>query len=284
MVRGRAIGTVGNEHDMTGLAACSDRLLRPMTTTYHTVPGAVAIATRERPDYWLGNLLVLDEPPQPDDAAHWRARWSEAVAARSGATHPLVHFEVPWCNPESARHAIVQSRIHTEWDTVFRAPGVLGAQSCAFSGSVRQLTGEGDRAALHTLLALDEVDVTAPGNVSAWQAEFLRWRLDLYLARARAGQAALFGAWHGDALVGAAGVLWDDTLAVARYQAVVTHPSYRRQGICRTLLTCARNHLADRPWPVVLVAEYGSMQERLYASIGFEPVALRATWHLAEPA
>lgn len=276
---------MGLPSDIGGLGVRSDQLLRPPSTTYHPGPGAVAVVVGERPDYWLGNLLVLDAIPGVDAVWHWRERWASEVAARSGARHALVHFEVPWCKRESALSHPVPPSIEVEWDTVFQAPATIesrGESRGSLSGSVRQLTGESDWDALRSLLALDEIDPTAPGTGREWQTDFLRWRLDMYWQRARAAQAAMFGVWRDAALVGAAGLLWDPEIGVARYQAVVTHPAHRRQGICRTLLSHAHRHVADRGWPVVLVATHRSTQEALYTSFGFEPVSLRGTWHLPE--
>lgn len=272
---------MGLPSDIGGLGVRSDQLLRPPSTAYHAGPGAVAVAVAERPDYWHGNLLVLDAIPRTDAVWHWRARWTSEVAARSGARHPLVHFEVPWCKRESALSHPVPPNVEVEWDTVFRAPAALELPR-PVPGPVLQLTSESDWVALRTLLALDEIDPAASGSRMEWQTDFLRWRLAMYQQRARSAQAAMFGVWRDAALVGAAGVLWDPEIGVARYQAVVTHPAHRRQGICRTLLTHAHRHVADRGWPVVLVAAHRSMQEALYASFGFEPVSLRGTWHLPE--
>lgn len=274
---------MGLPSDIGGLGVRSDQLLRPPSATYQAGPGAVAVTVGERPDYWLGNLLVLDAIPEVDSASRWQARWASEVAARSGARHPLVHFEVPWCKRESALSHPVPPNVEVEWDTVFRAPVALELRVPA-SGSVRQLTSESDWVALRTLLALDEIDPAASGNGMEWQIDFLRWRLDMYQQRARAAQAAMFGVWRDGALAGAAGVLWDPEIGVARYQAVVTHPAHRRQGICRTLLTRAYHHVADQGWPVALIATHRSTQEALYASFGFEPVSLRGTWHLPEAA
>jgi GNAT superfamily N-acetyltransferase len=264
---------------MGGAGIQSDQLLRPPTTTYHFAPGAVAVVVRESPDYWTGNLLVLNAPPPSLDPAPWLALWEREVAARSGAKHPLVQFELPW----AARAAALSNPDHAnvQWDTVLRAPRSMADRS---GRPVRPITSELDWQALRGLMALDEIDPAATEEVARWQHQFLDWRLGMYRARVEAEQAALFGAWEDATLVGAVGVLWDAALGLARYQCVVTHPAHRRRGICSALLAQAHTHLADRGWPIIIVSDHDSMQERLYAGLGFEPVGLRGTWHLAEPA
>jgi len=274
------LAIVGLPSDIGGLGVRSDQLLRPPSTTYHPGPGAVAVVVGERPDYWLGNLLVLDAIPGVDAVWHWRERWTSEVAARSGARHSLVHFEVPWCKRESALSHPVPPSIEVEWDTVFQAPATIESRG-SISGSVRQLTGESDWT--HSAACSRSMRSIRQRLAAAESGRLTFYAGGLTVPAARAGgAAAMFGVWRDAALVGAAGLLWDPEIGVARYQAVVTHPAHRRQGICRTLLSHTHRHVADRGWPVVLVATHRSTQEALYTSFGFEPVSLRGTWHLPE--
>jgi GNAT superfamily N-acetyltransferase len=270
---------MGLPTNIGGAGIQSDQLLRPRTTTYHPVPGAVAVAVRESPDYWTGNLLVLDEPPRERDAASWRAIWEREVAGRSGATHPLVQFELAW----PARQAVMSSPAHTsvQWDTVLRAPHRMTDHA---RRPVRPITTDLEWAAVRGLLALDELDPEAAPDVVQWQNQFLDWRIGMYRARAHDEEGALFGAWDGATLIGVVGILWSEAVRIARYQCVVTHPTHRRQGICSGLLAQAHDHLAARGWPTIIVSDHDSPQERLYTGLGFEPVSVRGTWHLAEPA
>jgi GNAT superfamily N-acetyltransferase len=270
--------------DIGGAGIQSDQLVRPRSATYHAFPGGVAVVTPTRSDYWTGNLVVVAQPPARDDAERWRAAWKQEVATRSGARHALVQFERAWAERAAAIAQPEPPGVELEWDTVLRATSALverpvGARRLAL------LISQGDWHALRGLMMIDEIDPAASADVVDWVSAFLDWRLAMYRDRVDADQGALFGAWDGDALVGAAGILWDAAIGIARYQGVVTHPDHRRQGICSALLARAYHHIADRGWPVIIVSQYDSMQERLYAGIGFAPVSVRGTWHFAsEPA
>ena len=87
----------------------------------------------------------------------------------------------------------------------------------------------------------------------------------------RAGRGAWFGAFLGDELVADMGVFTDGELA--RYQAVVTHPEYRRRGICGTLLyEVGRYALGQRgAQTLVIVADNAYFAKNIYASVGFAP-------------
>jgi GNAT superfamily N-acetyltransferase len=282
---------MGLPTNVGGAGIQSDQLLRPRTTTYHPVPGAVAVAVRESPDYWTGNLLVLEAPPRELDPAPWRAIWAREVGQRSGAAHPLVQFELPW----AARHDVLSSPAHArvQWDTVLRAPlSMAGSVASRTPGlaiddsrwPTRPIATEHEWAAVRGLMALDELDPDAAADVAGWQNQFLDWRLGMYRARVQDGEGALFGAWDGGALIGVVGLMWSEALRLARYQCVLTHPTYRRQGICGRLLAQAHGHLAPRGWPTIIVSDHASTQERLYTRLGFEPVSVRGTWHLEEAA
>lgn len=61
---------------------------------------------------------------------------------------------------------------------------------------------------------------------------------------------------------------------LGRFQHVDTHPAYRRQGVCRTLM---RHVLADAVEnhdyeTLVIAVEEGTFTQKLYASFGFETV------------
>jgi GNAT superfamily N-acetyltransferase len=277
-----SLAIVGLPSDIGGAGIQSDQLLRPRTATYHPGAGAVAVTVHERPEYWLGNLLVLDAPPRVDSVESWRAMWQREVADRSGAGHPLVHFEIPWRDRGAALACPTPAQIAVEWDTVFRAPPILTRQS---TWPVRLVTTDLEWESVRALLAVDEVDLTATAEARDWQIDFLRWRLAMFRDRVATGEAAFFGAWHDASLVGVVGVLWSVAPAVARYQCVMTHPDHRRRGICSALLAAAQRHVADRAdrgCPLIIISDHDSMQERLYASLGFEPVSLRVTWHLED--
>jgi GNAT superfamily N-acetyltransferase len=88
---------------------------------------------------------------------------------------------------------------------------------------------------------------------------------------ADAGLGAWFGAFVEGRLVADRGVFVEG--GVARFQAVETHPEFRRRGICATLVHESARHAlatlgAER---LVMVADAHYHAGRIYESLGFRP-------------
>jgi predicted GNAT family acetyltransferase len=64
---------------------------------------------------------------------------------------------------------------------------------------------------------------------------------------------------------------------IGRFQSVETHPDFRRQGIAgRLVYEAADRALAETALEsLILVAEAESAPERLYRSVGFEPLEMQ---------
>jgi predicted GNAT family acetyltransferase len=98
-----------------------------------------------------------------------------------------------------------------------------------------------------------------------------RRQLERYRAMMDAGLGAWFGAFLDGRPVADLGVFIDGD--VGRYQAVGTHPDYRRRGLCGTLVHHAAQH-AFRTWGVktlVMVANPEYHAARIYESVDFRP-------------
>ena len=90
----------------------------------------------------------------------------------------------------------------------------------------------------------------------------------------REGKPIEMGHWYGaylhDQLVGDLGIFFEQS--IGRFQNVETHPDYRRQGICSTLVyECSK--IAFETYGVqtlVMEADANYHAARIYESVGFQ--------------
>jgi ribosomal protein S18 acetylase RimI-like enzyme len=100
---------------------------------------------------------------------------------------------------------------------------------------------------------------------------FKESQMNAYRAMAEKGMGHWFGAYLGGRLVGDLGLFADGS--VGRFQSVGTHPEFRRQGICSTLVYESARHafqemgVAD----LVMVADEDYHAAGIYQSLGFAP-------------
>lgn len=87
---------------------------------------------------------------------------------------------------------------------------------------------------------------------------------------AQAKRGTWLGAFLGEQLVGALGIFAEGELG--RFQEVSTHPAYRRQGICGTLVYHASHYGFTQlgAQRLVIVTEEGYHAARVYQSAGYQ--------------
>jgi predicted GNAT family acetyltransferase len=133
--------------------------------------------------------------------------------------------------------------------------------------SIRPLAGDADwRQAVENQIACHAAEFSLPAY-----REFKARQMEAYRRMAEAGLGVWFGAFVEGRLVADLGVFVEG--GVARFQAVETHPGFRRRGICGTLVYESARHAlgtlgADR---LVMVADAHYHAGRIYESLGFRP-------------
>lgn len=247
----------------------------------------MVVRTPSEPDFWMGNALVVSPPPPPSregvgglsetgavgtDAPMWLARWQGV-------------FERVF--PQAAHRAlVVDGDVGADVDAAVAAAGWVMQRNIALAATalpeaappagvvVRVLAGDADWGQVTSLaLASDEHAARASGGEPLDQIyrEFVAARGRSKRAWCEAGRGAWWGAFRGEELVGSLGLFAEDGLG--RYQDVVTHPAWRRQGIARALLCASGRDALGRGAAkrIVIVAMLGSDAARLYRAVGFEP-------------
>lgn len=130
--------------------------------------------------------------------------------------------------------------------------------------TIRALTTDSEWAAAFALHLLCHGADDPSGDLTFIRNQWARFR-----AMTQAGQGVWFGAYLDAQLVGSLGIFVEGTLG--RFQEVSTHPAFRRQGVCGTLLYHAScygfQQLGAQRLVIVPGAEYNAAQ--IYAAVGY---------------
>lgn len=235
----------------------SDLFASPLDTVFRRVEGGLVATCPSRPDYWFGNLLCLAEPVIPD-------RW-DAVAdqccAELAAAPGVQRWSFKWEGPPNVRDPW-GSDPRIEWVQIHRL-GTLVAPTDPYPGTVARVS-------------LDQWDLLVAMHKRAWAGGAwgeTTWMMDTFQrSRVEAGLTTWWAMWNGDRLVGSCGLT--RAPGFARFQEICTDPDVRRQGVCTTLV----HHVArqcEGEGPLLMAAESGSGAERVYRSVGFEPITIQ---------
>jgi GNAT superfamily N-acetyltransferase len=196
-------------------------------------------------------------------------RWQELFAKEIG-TPPLVGHQIFGWDTTDKKMVVVEpfleSGYHIEQSVVLAAQKLIPPSSSIQGVTVRPFEVEYD----WTQSIENQVECRAPEFTEAGYRLFRQRQMNRYRAMTQAGLGAWFGAFIGSQLAADLGIFYTDQLG--RYQSVLTHPKYRRKGIARQLVLesgiYALKHFGLEN--LVIVADAGSIAERLYLSIGFE--------------
>lgn len=242
----------------------------------------------EAPTYYWGNHLLLDRAPTADRVEHWLKTFAEAFPEPE-----IRHVAIGWQDPTDDGPGI----------EAFRARGLILDDCCVTATEVAPpreplpagmaievVRDEADWRALErmavelrdkrherTAYARFVADRFARRRIQAAQGELVWFaaKIDGRIA----GDLGLFVVRAPPRGVDASGVA--ARYPIARFQAVSTHPDFRRRGVCSALLTEACHHAIDALGVrrlVILVDEQGPAW-RIYRRHGFRPVArVRGVW------
>jgi GNAT superfamily N-acetyltransferase len=276
---------------VTSLGFRTDVALRVLEGAETTDRGDyLVVRTRDNPDFYWGNFLLLGAWPEPGSADGWLARFAaEFPAARHVALGVDAESDMPV--PASGRLGGV----------VFPQGGSGGMgppgkeRASGASGAPEEFRAAGLEPERATVLTCVGTGVVPPPRPST-EAEIRRlesdddWQQSLQLAircfgdsgsylshRAaarrritREGRGAWFGAFTAGRLVAQLGVC-DAGQGLVRYQDVETDPAARRRGLAGTLVWRAGRYAAEAfaARLLVIVADPAENAIRVYRGCGF---------------
>lgn len=239
---------------------------------------ARAVRAPSMPRYHWGNFLVYQRAPEPGDLAQREADFDAAFADLP----EVQHCTFAWDDPVGPDGAIAQfTDVGYEYE-----PGlVLTTREPAvpprFDGSL-------DVRLVETDVDWDAVRVGSvacrdgEGDSEADDSAFLRSREAHRRELVARGTLRWLAAWVDGHVAGNLGIHVVD--GRGRFQAVETHPEFRRRGICATLVHADARMAIDEldARDLVIVAIDGEPAARIYESVGFVPTERWAGLRLAD--
>jgi len=225
----------------------------------------LVIRTPTNPTYYWGNFLLFSQPPGEGDFHKWREQFALEIGVQPDTEHQVF----AWDSPEGTQ-GVIQP---------FLEAGFRFVQSVVLTGSA---PGNPARASkevcIRTLETDDDWEQVVENQTACRDPEFAedgyRTFKKQQMARYRKMAASEFGDWYGtfigERLVADLGLYHRE--GVGRFQAVETHPDFRRRGIAGTMIAEASRQAKEKYnlHTLVIVADQDSSPARLYASLGFK--------------
>ena len=229
----------------------------------------LVVRTPSNPDYYWGNFLVFGAPPEPGDFERWNTLFEQEVG-----TPPLINHRVFAWDTVDGHNGDVADFLAAGFElgeeVVMATDNLTLPRHTNHEVEIRALEADADFAAhvdLHVLCREERHD-------EASHRAFLERTTESYRKMISAGLGRWFGAFLDGQLVADMGIFADKTRVgeLARYQSVVTHPDFRRRGICGTLLyevgRFALETLGAKT--LVIVADDHYFAKHIYGALGFD--------------
>ena len=225
----------------------------------------LVIRTPTNPSFYWGNYLLFDHPPMEGDYQRWQELFAQEIGTPPLVTHQVFGWDTT-DNEQGVIEPFLEKGYHIERSVVLTARQLIPPLNLIEGVTVRPFELEN----YWTQSIENQVECREPEFEETGYRLFRQRQMNRYRAMSQAGLGAWFGAFIGNQLVADLGIFHAKQLG--RYQSVLTHPKYRRQGIARQLVfesgVYALKHFGlDN---LVIVADSGSIAERLYRSMGFE--------------
>ena len=239
----------------------------------------IVVRTPANPRYYWGNCLVLPRAPLDTELAHWLGRFDEEITQHLPACqHVAMGVDEADEGQDLPSWHAQGFEIHRTRLLGLRA-GELRAPIKAPHGtvSVRAISFPADVPAIIELECLDDMPFEMSGYRRYRQTQFER-----HARMHAAGQLQWFGLWCDGTLAASCGLMRAAAASgsLARFQHVLTHPGWRRRGLCSALVAAVSAY-ALQQWQaaqVLLMADPADVAIHLYKALGYSEV--ESQWSL----
>jgi RimJ/RimL family protein N-acetyltransferase len=216
--------------------------------------------------YYWGNSLIFNAAPDAESITHWPLAF-----AREFPEPEVRHLTFYWDDPDGSRGCVSDfeaAGYSFESSDVLTASEVRPPPQLNDGIEIRAIESD----AAWDVILRSRVEHRDPQFEERAFREFSMAQLAGYRRMIAAGRGSWYGAYAGDRLVAELGLFSEGGLA--RFKDIFTHPEFRLQGICGTLLyRVARQALATGLDRIAIVVDPANERAvRVYRSIGFAPV------------
>jgi len=230
------------------------------------------VRTPSNPQFYSGNFLLFDEPPDAGDGERWEALFDEAFAYEPRVRHRKFTWDTAQCPFGLARKELEPRGYELDESVGLVAEALHPHDRENREVEIHALDPFGDEELWHGILELQIANRDLVFSDAASYRSFTAARQADQRELFRAGRGTWYAAIEPEAceVVGSCGIVVTDRRG--RYQAVDTAEAHRRRGICSRLVVEA-SRLSTEAFGTerfVIVADAGYHALGLYESLGFE--------------
>lgn len=231
----------------------------------------IAIKTPNNPGFHWGNYLIFKKAPKAGDIPVWKAIFAKEFPYYS----EIRHYVFAWDElkePETPEY--LEHHLELEKSIALMTDELISPKFYNKDIFIRPLQTPDDWLKADILQTLTR----EPHFSYERYFEFKRNQSLSYQNLEKKGQGHRFGAFIGDEIVADLGIFFEGS--TGRYQNVVTHPDYRRKGICATLVYESGKYIQEKYQvkTLVMVADPEYHAAKIYESVGFKPK--EESWNL----
>ncbi len=225
------------------------------------------IQTPSNPAFHWGNFMIFDRAPAAGDLIAWRKLFDQEFPY-----YPQPHhYAFAWdgVHGKGITEEFSAEGFEFESGVVLSTDTLLPPQHLNGEMVIRKMTTDADWNEVTEL----QIACGDP-KFKAGYRPFKESQMRQYRKMTEAGRGHWFGGYLGGRMVADLGIFHDGPLA--RYQSVGTHPDFRRQGLCGTLVY-KTGLLAQQEFGVrqlVMEADDSYHAARIYESVGFKRVEM----------
>lgn len=230
--------------------------------------GATFVRNHDTPDIWDANHVANVTAATPQAIERLLAR-AEREYAHCGHRRFDIDYRTP---PEFEARLALEGYIRSELLVMLLEGEPAGA---APAHDIRPLEGEEVWRAYTALHDIDwrEYAERIPGSFDERSAE------QMVRSRREKSPPASYWLAYVDGEPAAYVASWPGTDGVGIVEDLFTHPDYRRRGLATALVQRGVAHCrANGAGPVVIVADPDDTPKRMYAAMGFRPVAVKRNY------
>lgn len=232
----------------------------------------VVVKTPSNPGFFYGNFLLFFRAPELGSLEKWKRIFLKEFSDCA----EVKHFTFLWdSSSDGAGEGIGDvtefgmEGFKVDFSVVLTACSVHAPLKKNPEVVVRPISTDAEwKAVTENQIASKEADYRAEEYRAFKERQMVRYR-----AMSDQGLGHWFGAFLNGKLVADLGIYRDGTLG--RFQSVETHPEFRRQGICGSLVHQSAQYAFDKMGltDLVMVADENYHAAKIYESVGFVPSA-----------
>ena len=262
----RQIGLRDNKMKLTSLSRQTDLMFSHFDGEVQDRGDYIVVKTPNNPGYHWGNYIIFSNPPQSGDFE----KWQEIYRSEFTYYDSFKHMTFTWNQNNEVRpnfDPFLNAGFKLDRAKVLAAQKVNPPPKLNHFIEVRviQTSAEWEQAIQLQVATRDRCFDEKGYEV------FKRRQFNTYQAMSKAGFGNWFGAFLENHLVGDLGIFHQG--GIGRFQNVETHPNYRRQGICGTLVYKSAQIALQTLDVTTLVMEADADYHAagIYESVGFRP-------------